>query len=52
MKEITIFVPITYKHPAMDKDINRIKVILVEKRELINGWLSNLFTNYRIKMVY
>lgn len=25
----------------MDKDINRIKVVLAEKRERTNGWLSN-----------
>ena len=25
----------------MDKDINRIKIVLAEKKERTNGWLSN-----------
>lgn len=39
MKEMTIFVPITYKQPVMDKDINRIKVVLAEKKRT-NKWLA------------
>ena len=35
----TIFVPTTYKISIMDKDINRIKVVLAEKKRT-NKWLS------------
>ena len=34
-----IFVPITFYHPNMDKDINRIKVVLAEKKRT-NKWLA------------
>jgi len=34
-----IFVAITFYHPNMDKDINRIKVVLVEKKRT-NKWLA------------
>ena len=36
---MTIFVAITFHHPNMDKDINRIKVVLVEKKRT-NKWLA------------
>ena len=34
-----IFVAITFYHPNMDKDINRIKVVLAEKKRT-NKWLA------------
>ena len=34
-----IFVAITFYHPNMDKDINRIKVVLAEKKKT-NKWLA------------
>ena len=34
-----IFVPITFHYPNMDKDINRIKVVLAEKKRT-NKWLA------------
>ena len=36
---MTIFVPTTYHYPNMDKDINRIKVVLAEKKRT-NKWLA------------
>ena len=36
---MTIFVPTTFHYPSMDKDINRIKVVLAEK-ERTNKWLA------------
>ena len=36
---MTIFVPTTYHYPSMDKDINRIKVVLAEKKRT-NKWLA------------
>ena len=36
---MTIFVAITFHHPNMDKDINRIKVVLAEKKRT-NKWLA------------
>ena len=34
-----IFVPTTFHYPNMDKDINRIKVVLAEKKRT-NKWLA------------
>lgn len=34
-----IFVAITFHYPNMDKDINRIKVVLAEKKKT-NKWLA------------
>ena len=34
-----IFVPTTFHYPSMDKDINRIKVVLAEKKRT-NKWLA------------
>ena len=34
-----IFVAITFRYPNMDKDINRIKVVLAEKKRT-NKWLA------------
>ena len=36
---MTIFVAITFHYPNMDKDINRIKVVLAEKKRT-NKWLA------------
>jgi len=36
---MTIFVPKTFHYPNMDKDINRIKVVLAEKKRT-NKWLA------------
>ncbi len=36
---MTIFVPTTFHYPSMDKDINRIKVVLAEKKRT-NKWLA------------
>ena len=36
---MTIFVPTTFHYPNMDKDINRIKVVLAEKKRT-NKWLA------------
>jgi len=36
---MTIFVPTTFHYPSMDKDLNRIKVVLAEK-ERTNKWLA------------
>jgi len=36
---MTIFVPTTFHYPRMDKDLNRIKVVLAEK-ERTNKWLA------------
>ena len=36
---MTIFVPTTSHYPSMDKDINRIKVVLAEKKRT-NKWLA------------
>jgi len=36
---MTIFVATTFHYPNMDKDINRIKVVLAEKKRT-NKWLA------------
>ena len=36
---MSIFVAITFHYPNMDKDINRIKVVLAEKKRT-NKWLA------------
>ena len=36
---MTIFVSTTFHYPSMDKDINRIKVVLAEKKRT-NKWLA------------
>ena len=36
---MTNFVPTTFHYPNMDKDINRIKVVLAEKKRT-NKWLA------------
>ena len=36
---MAIFVAITFHYPNMDKDINRIKVVLAEKKRT-NKWLA------------
>jgi len=38
-QKMIIFVAITFYHPNMDKDINRIKVVLAEKKRT-NKWLA------------
>ena len=48
-----IFVAITYHYPNMDKDINRIKVVLAEKEnQQMVGRTTWLCADYCFKVVY